>query len=514
MVVAKKKMEANLAKRFEMRLESDLTAKNLYRSAKQGGSLPPGREDRERRQHVVDTIKFSWNTYKDNAWGYDEYFPGTARSGKVRNWTPASGKPPKSHPVGATIIDALDTLILAGLHDEADEAIGWIRDRVNYTQVDGDVSVFETTIRILGGLLSSYQLKPNPTLLEHAKELADRLYPVFKDSRRGIPDNYVNLKTGQHHGAGWNSGAGILSEFGSLQLEFRTLSHLTGDPKYNKAVTDIMDVIRQRCVTPFCDRMWPQGYPSGQAAGLGSFGDSYYEYLLKQWLLTKKKDFKYLEMWSTAADHIIATSTIFALNPRVASIHTSGPLNASILIPNGQETGGLMEHLACFAGGLFALSYHHTGVESHLHMAEEIAETCHYMYKATVSGLAPDTATFGSGVMQVREAKYILRPETVETYFYLWRLTKNPKYRDWGYEVLLACEKHLKTKEGYVGAMRVDSLPVKGMGPMETFWMAETLKYMLLLFSDDGVIDIDRAVFNTEAHPFKMFDADVVSAGN
>ncbi len=163
-----------------------------------------------------------------------------------------------------------------------------------------------------------------------------------------------------------------------------------------------------------------------------------------------------------------------------------------------------MEHLACFSGGLFALSYHHTKNAEHLKVAEQIAETCHFMYESMETKLAPDVArVLPNNQLEVHDAKYILRPETVETYFYLWKVTKDPKYRDWGAAVLEACNTHLKVDAGFAGSTDVRRIPTPHNDMMETFWFAETLKYLYLLFSEDELFDLDEWVFNTEAHAFR-----------
>jgi len=99
------------------------------------------------------------------------------------------------------------------------------------------------------------------------------------------------------------------------------------------------------------------------------------------------------------------------------------------------------------------------------------------------------------------------RPETVETLFYLWRITKDPIYREWGWEIFQAFEKHCKVESGgYAGLHNVASPNPPKDDTQQTFFLAETLKYLYLLFCPDNVIPLDEYVFNTEAHPFRIFD--------
>ena len=192
---------------------------------------------------VVEAIRHSWDSYKKFAWGYDEYRPLTM---KGFNW----GEDGKG--IGVMMIDALDTLLLAHMHREANEVMDYIKENVTFRQ-DIKVSMFETTIRVLGGLLSAYQRTKRRDLLNHAKDLGDRLLPAF-NTTSGIPNNYVNLLTGVHEGALWNGGNAILSEFGSLQLEFRTLSRLTRNPRYDRVATRAFMAIKgdlhQRVLPP------------------------------------------------------------------------------------------------------------------------------------------------------------------------------------------------------------------------------------------------------------------------
>jgi hypothetical protein len=159
------------------------------------------------RQKTVSALNHSWAGYKRYAWGCDEFYPLRRGGG---NWSRSVGA------VGVTMADALDTLMLAGFTTEVDEVID-VLGSIDYSQLNLEVSVFETTIRVLGGLLSGAQLAKNSkqraTLLAQAEQLADRLMPAFSTgSSRWAPHNYVHLKIGSHHHGGrW----AVLSQVGS-----------------------------------------------------------------------------------------------------------------------------------------------------------------------------------------------------------------------------------------------------------------------------------------------------------
>ena len=169
-----------------------------------------------------------------------------------------------------------------------------------------------------------------------------------------------------------------------------------------------------------------------------------------------------------------------------------------------------MDHLACFAGGMFALTSMNTeGEESehYLELGKELTRTCHESYDRTASKIGPEVMIFRGGRSftpgtKAVEKMYILRPETVESYFYMWRATHDPMYQEWGWSAVQAIEKHCRTDNGYTGLKNVfDAHPPKD-NVQQSFFLAETLKYLYLLFSDDSDISLREYVFNTEAHPF------------
>src|SRR5207248_6432969 len=115
-----------------------------------------------------------------------------------------------------TPVDSLDTLLLLGCKEEAEKAHALIVERLSFDK-DANVKVFEITIRLLGGLLSGYQLTGDPRLLHLADDLGTRLLPAFQ-SPTGMPYMFVNLRTGKTSGARSNP-----AEIGTLILEFGTL---------------------------------------------------------------------------------------------------------------------------------------------------------------------------------------------------------------------------------------------------------------------------------------------------
>src|SRR5438445_1673727 len=226
---------------------------------------------------------YAWNAYKQYAWGHDELKPLSRGHHDWYNET-----------LLMTPVDALDTMLLMGLTDEADKTREFIVKNLSFDQ-DIEVKNFEITIRLLGGLLSSYQLSGDERLLDLADNLGNRLLPVF-NSPTGMPYMYVNLKTGKTRGAESNP-----AEIGTLLLEFGTLSKLSGKPiYYEKAKRALTELYSRRSAIGLVGSIInvETGKWIDTTSHISGGIDSYYEYLLKSWLLFEDKDCK--KMWETS----------------------------------------------------------------------------------------------------------------------------------------------------------------------------------------------------------------------
>ncbi|KAK1303943.1 Mannosyl-oligosaccharide 1,2-alpha-mannosidase MNS1 [Acorus calamus] len=179
----------------------------------------------QRREKVKKAMLHAWNSYVTYAWGNDELQP------QSKNGADSFGG------LGATIVDSLDTLYIMGLHEEFQKAREWVANSLDFNK-DYDASVFETTIRVVGGLLSAYDLSGDKVFLEKAKDIGDRLLPAW-DTPTGIPYNSINLAYGRPHNHGWAGGDSILADSGTEQLEFIALSQRTGDPKYQEKMDEL-----------------------------------------------------------------------------------------------------------------------------------------------------------------------------------------------------------------------------------------------------------------------------------
>ncbi|EDV24955.1 uncharacterized protein TRIADDRAFT_25192 [Trichoplax adhaerens] len=440
-------------------------------------------------------MQHAWNGYVKYAWGSNELRPSSLSSHSASIFGSS---------MGATIVDALDTLHIMGMHDEFKKAKDWIAKNLKF-QGGGEASVFEITIRFVGGLLSAYALTKDKVFKNKAEELADKLMPAF-NTRTGIPRATINLASGGSRNWGWAAGgSSILAEIGTLHLEFAYLSKVTGKEKYVQAVDRIRSHLNK------IDK--PRGlYPvyispdSGSwvqdTVTLGALGDSFYEYLIKSYVMSGKKDEVAKKMYYNVVESI--NSNMIKKSPSLGLTYLAEL--------HGGHPSSKMDHLACFAGGMFALGgYNHPDPakgKEQVRLGAEITSSCHETYIKSATRIGPEAFHFDQGnearAIYGNEKYYILRPETIESYFVLWRMTHDEKYRDWGWDAAQAIEKHCKAAAGYSGIRDVYTVPAQQDDVQQSFFLAETLKYLYLLFSDDDVIPLDKWVLNTEAHPLPV----------
>lgn len=472
-----------------------------------------------RRERVVEAFTLSWDAYERYAWGYDEFHP-VSKYGKQMT--------PKG--MGWIIVDSLDTLMLMNLTSRLTNARKWMTTKLDYEQ-DQQVNTFETTIRMLGGLLSAHYLstafpdmapisaddagQPGEDLyIEKAKDLADRIMGAF-ESPSGIPYASFNLKTMEGIPSHDDGGASSTAEAATLQLELKYLSKITGEKFYWDKAERVIQVIDDNGME---DGLLPiyiyasTGVFRGNNVRLGSRGDSYYEYLIKQYLQTSKKEPVYEEMWNQALAGV-----------RKHLITYSSPSQFTVL---GERPNGLhevlspkMDHLVCFMPGTIALGA--TGgiteaeakklgtwskqKEDDMQLARELMQTCWGMYKATKTGLAPEITYFNIDVppkpgqsvhkapeefdtaedapwrqdfiIKPNDHHNLQRPETVESLFYMWRITGEQKYRDWGWDMFRSFMNYTAVEHGggFTSLSNADVIPPVLQDNMESFWLVSLM---------------------------------------
>lgn len=349
----------------------------------------------------------------------------------------------------------------------------------------------------------------------------------------------------------------IVSELGSLSLEFTRLSQLTNDPKYYDAVQRVSDVFEEHQNLTKLPGMWPTFVDAATPKmnqdsnfQIGGMSDSLYEYLPKQWLLLggllDQSKNMYENFMRVAREHLFFKP----LNPGNHDLLIAGGIRAVGGAPVKLEARG--EHLTCFAGGMIAMGSRIFNKPADLKIGAALTEGCIWTYDSQVTGIGPEIFTLvacekeaddckwtddrwhasistpppstepdalssyskavieaikerklAPGFVNYPDKKYILRPEAIESVFMLYRITGEKKYVDAAWRMFQAIEKQTRTTIAFTAISDVtDPHPSKN-DSMESFWLAETLKYFYAIFSDWDVLDLDTYVLNTEAHPLR-----------
>jgi len=423
----------------------------------------------------------AWDGYKKYAWGHDDLKP---LSKTYHDWY--------AEPLLMTPVDALDTMIIMGLKEEANTTREYIVRSLSFDK-NIEVQNFEITIRLLGGLVSSYQLTGDKRLLNRAEDLGNRLLPVF-DSPTRLPYRYVNLKTGKVRGNVTNP-----AEAGTLLIEFGTLSKLTHKPIfYDKAKRALVEIYNRRSSIGLVGT-WinvETGKWTDTDSHISGAIDSYYEYLLKCWILFGDNDCK--RMWEasiTAINKYLADD----LN-RESSAFPSAPWQRELWyghadMNTGKRTTTTYGALDAFFPAALALS-------GDINRARQLQQSSFAMWMK--NGIEPEEFDYRKN--EVVQAGYPLRPEIVESTYYLYHFTKKPEYLRMGETMWRDFVKYCRTDEGYAALKNV--VTKEKSDSMQSFLFAETFKYFYLLFAPSRTLDFDKVTFNTEAHPVRRSNHD------
>ncbi|KAF1952451.1 alpha-mannosidase IC [Byssothecium circinans] len=477
-----------------------------------------GNQIRKRRQAAVkEAFLRCWKSYQDRAWGKDELQPISGKSAtSFGGW-------------GATLVDSLDTLWIMGLKKEFKEAVDAVTE-IDFKPQNGELNMFEITIRYLGGLLSAYDLTEckDYRILEKAIELGDMIYASF-DTPNRMPITRWNAEWAASGVPQSSAEQGIIAELASFSMEFTRLSQLTGDMRYYDAVTRITDVLDTQQNSTKLPGLWPVNIDvqhtdltKDTLFSLGAMADSAYEYLGKTYQLLHGVGaaILYKRMYEFAMDSVIKN---LLFRPSVQD-------QADILMPgsvrvNNAESVSLnpeAQHLGCFVGGMLALGGRLVQNETHVEYGRKITDACIWAYQHAPQGIMPEMFTMTPcpshescpynssiprqhpGFESVSDARYMLRPEAIESVFYMYRITGDSAYQDVAWDMFQAIDSRSRTE--FANAAIQDVMRDDGvkMDKMESFWLSESLKYFFLMFSEPRYMSLDEWVFNTEAHPFRL----------
>ena len=435
--------------------------------------VPVAYSQRSDRNQLASEVRaeflHAWNGYKKYAWDHDDLKP---LSKTHHDWY--------AQPLLMTPVDSLDTMILMGLKDEAASTREHIVKNLSFDK-DIDVQNFEITIRLLGGLLSGYQMTGDKRLLKLAEDLGNRLLPVF-ESPTGIPYRYVNLKTGKVRGEKTNP-----AEAGTLLIEFGTLAKLTGRSVfYDKAKRALVETYKRRSPIGLVGT-WinvETGQWTNTDSHISGAIDSYYEYLLKCWLLFDDKDCRRMWLDSIEAINKYLADEVKREGGGLELWYGHADMNS------GKRTATTYGALDAFFPAVLVLS-------RDINRARRLQESSMKMWK--LHGIEPEELDYKT--MKVVHAGYPLRPEIVESTYYLYQFTKDARYLTMGETLFHDFVANCRTDVAYAALKSV--VTKEKSDSMQSFLFAETFKYFYLLFAPPETLDFDKVVFNTEAHPIR-----------
>ena len=415
---------------------------------------------------VRSEMRWAWRQYRERAWGKDEIKP---ISGTFSSF------PLKSRHLGLSLIEALDTLWIMELDNEFRDGVEWVVANLDF-DVDGEVSVFESSIRLVGGLLSAWHVSGDARLLAKARDLADRLLPSFAASPLGIPHRFVNLRTGAVRGAVTNP-----AETGTFLPEFGLLSQATGDDRYRAAAKRAQASMFERrsrigLLADAIDCM--TGAWQSRRATIGPPSDSYYEYLWDGWDLLGDRDC--LAMYRACTAAIL----------KHQAVRRSGNLwFVNVDFETGQRLDWKQDELGSFYGGLLAQGGGR---------AIGAAYTRSFARLQDGFGVLPEEIDVATG-----KPTYVtnsLRPELADAAFNLWLGNRRDEWRQIIRIHYLNMKRFNRARYGYADLADVTSSPKKQADHCPGYWWSEQMKYYYLAFADTRRVDYRRLYLSTEGN--------------
>ncbi|KAL6704204.1 hypothetical protein ACN47E_008461 [Coniothyrium glycines] len=498
----------------------------------------------QRQASVKEAFLHTWKGYKKFAWLQDEVTPVT---GGFKNTFGQRG---------ASLVDALDTLIIMGLDQELELAVKAVKNTDFTTTGVQRMNVFETTIRYLGGLLSAYDLSngKHQILLQRATELGDMLYAAF-DTPNRMPItrwDWANAALDGHQTA---DGQALSAEIGSLSLEFSRLSQLTHNPKYYDAIQRITDLLEKHQNQTKIPGLFPvlvsplrEEFNVDATFTMGGMSDSLYEYLPKQYLMLGGQSEQHKRIYEKAIEPAKMHLFFRPMNQQGQRILLAG--DARISSAGSVKLEAKTQHLACFAGGMVALASKVFNRTEDMDIARQLVDGCVWAYESMPSGIMPEqfeavpcsgdedckwdqekwhaavkhssSSDYNAqeldvqdiikvdglqpGIAKIGDRRFLLRPEAIESVFILFRITGDRTLQDTAWSMFEAINNATMAEFAHSAIADVttpqDEVTQK-LDECESFWMAETLKYFYLIFSEPELVSLDEYVFNTEAHPLR-----------
>jgi len=449
-------------------------------------------EDSEREElarEAEDMFYHAYNAYMERAYPADELMPLSCK-GRYRGREPSRGDIDDAlGNFSLTLIDSLDMLVVLGDIEGFESAVKNVISTVSFDN-DIVVSVFETNIRVVGGLISAHVLAEyiqtskgfmpwyRGELLNLALDCATRLLPAF-NSTTGLPYPRVNLQTGLKGVSSIQLTCTACA--GTMILEFAALSRLTGEKIFEEKASRAMDVLwssrhRQSNLVGNVLNV-NTGDWVRRESGVGAGIDSYYEYVAKAYVLLGED--KYLERWNTHYQAVMKYMGADTGSKLMMDVHMHRP---------NTNSKHFADSLGAFWPGLQVLMGDiKPAIEQH-EVLYQVIQRHNFLPEAVTSDY------------QVHWGQHFLRPEFLESTYFLFKATGDPYYLEAGKKVLQSLQKYARVTCGYAAVKDVRTLQHEDR--MDSFVLSETFKYLYLLFAkeEDLFLDMNRFVFTTEAH--------------
>jgi mannosyl-oligosaccharide alpha-1,2-mannosidase len=407
---------------------------------------------------------WAWRHYVDRAFGHDQIRPVSGRYEEFFSYR---------HPVGLSLVEALDTLWLMELDDEVARAVTWIKQNLSF-DIDAWFDVFEANIRLVGGLLAGHHVTGEQRLLELAVDLADRLLPAFTLSPTGLPYGYVNLATGAVRRT-----KGSLASVGTYIAEFGTLSAWTGDRRYYDAAKTALHVAyetRSGLDLVPVELNVETGRPRSRVSIVDPPADSFYEALWDGYALFGDSD---LKRWYDTLTAAIVRHQAETVDGRLWFGHAD--------VVTGEITVRKQSELTCFYAGLLAEA-------GDLERGRAYLDSWHAVQERY--GVLPEVVDYTTLAPTIKGNE--LRPEFPDAALQLWLLTGDDVFRERAHAHYRSMKATSKTNYGYTVLADVTKGAKGDRCP--GWWWSEQPKYYWLMFSETDRFNMSDNYLSTEGN--------------
>ncbi len=426
-------------------------------------SLGPG--DPEIAELVRQEFLHAWDGYARFAFGADQVMPVSMQPNDF--FVPG-------HPIGLSIIEALDTFYVMHLDEQLHGGVRWIKSNLDF-DIDGDFHVFEAIIRVVGGLEAGYLATGDPVLLALCKDVTDRLLPAFTESPTGMPYQFVNLHTGAVSGP-----EPPLAEIGTNILEFGVLSQLTGDPTYyrlaKQAQKAVMDRRSSLDLLATSLNVETGEWVDSEDQAPNPPVDSFYEYLWGGWAMFSDRDnLRWFQLLNSA------------LTQRLSEQFQGNLWYRQVDFDTGATVGRQQSELAAFWAEVLG----HAG---QLAMGDRYYRS--WTAELDQFPVLPEEIDYASG--EVISASNQFRPEYPNASFDLYLQTGDQFYADTALQWFNGMRDNARVPAGYTIIDDVTTSPMQLGDLMPAYGFAEDFKYVYLIFSRTERFDRSNYYLSTE----------------